>query len=240
MWVVMTEKILWVVQYESLDKFVSQAVAAGITALAIRTDNNLPLAIQAAHKANLKVFGWRWPSALLDSALHEAEKAVTLLGAGLDGYFVDPEGDPGKPWDWDKNGLEAVADRFCSTIKNAAGARPFGVTSHYLAAAVFPKLPWSTFINYADLLLPQAYWRTDEGRVGHADPGENYDRSLGSWGKLTSKAVPIVPMAGEIAHATAGEIQEYALKATGRNSDMHFYSYTSGVAASVWEAIKSA
>src|SRR5882762_3171939 len=51
-----TEKVLWVVGYNSLAQFIQRAVAANVTAVAVRTsnDNDLPHAITAAHAANLK------------------------------------------------------------------------------------------------------------------------------------------------------------------------------------------
>jgi hypothetical protein len=53
------EKILWVVNYNSLDQFVQRAIAAKVTGVAIRTDNNVTNAITAFHNNGMKVFGWR-------------------------------------------------------------------------------------------------------------------------------------------------------------------------------------
>src|SRR5262249_31836168 len=81
-------------------------VAIGATAVAIRTDNDLLTAIPAFHHKGLKVYGWRWPSAQRDGAMKEADHAASLLSKGLDGYIADPEGAPGKPFDWDRRGLD--------------------------------------------------------------------------------------------------------------------------------------
>ena len=57
------DKILWVVNYDKLSDFVAEASAAKVTGVAIRTDNDLDAAITAFHAKNIKVYGWRWPSA---------------------------------------------------------------------------------------------------------------------------------------------------------------------------------
>ena len=114
-----SEKVLWVVGYNSLPQFIQRAVAANATAVAIRTNdsNNIPQAIVAAHAANLKIYGWRWPSANPGPAMAEADRAVTFLNQGMDGYFVDPEGEPGQPFDWNRNGLQQLANDFYNAIE---------------------------------------------------------------------------------------------------------------------------
>src|SRR5437588_6659224 len=175
------DKVLWVVNYNSLNQFLQRAVTAKATAVAIRTDNDIAQAIGPVHNAGLKLYGWRWPSAQTNDAMAEANRAAALLAQGMDGYFVDPEGEPGKPYNWDQAGLDQLADNFCNTIKSAAGAKTLGVTSHYLGKQVFAKLPWASFFKHADVLLPQAYWRVGGGVVHHGKPAENYQMSIQAW-----------------------------------------------------------
>src|SRR5947209_7715261 len=122
------EKVLWVVGYSDLADFRDQAVAVGATAVAIRTDNNVAAAIGPFHDQNIKIYGWRWPSAVRADALREADTAASLLAHGLDGYVVDPEGAPGKPYDWDRPGLDQLADDFCKTVTAGAPGKLFGTT----------------------------------------------------------------------------------------------------------------
>jgi peptidoglycan hydrolase-like protein with peptidoglycan-binding domain len=234
------EKVLWVVSYNSLNQFIGRAVAANATAVAIRTsnDNNIPLAIDAAHAANLKIYGWRWPSAKLGPAMAEADRAASFLNQGMDGYFVDPEGEPGQPYDWNQHGLEQLANDFCVRVKNAAGTKPLGVTSHYRAAAIFPKLPWAAFFQHADVLLPQAYWRVVGGPVGHGDPTENYNRSIQAWVQAGGVQSKIQPMAGELRSVTGSEITQYATAAQNAGiQSLHFYTDEPGIATGVWDAV---
>ena len=239
----MTEKVLWVNDIDSVNQFIQRAVAAKVTAVAIRTrdSNHIPQAIPAAHAANLKIYGWRWPSAQPSGAMAEADRAVTFLNQGMDGYFVDPEGDPGKPWDWDRHGLENLATDFCTRVKQAAGIRPLGVTSHYLAKQVFTKLPSLAFFEHADVLLPQAYWRVQGGSVGQGDPAQNYQRSIQAWVDAGGDQARVVPMAGELRRVNAAEIAQHV--AAAQNADvqsLHFYTDEPGISSGVWDAIKQA
>ena len=233
------ERVLWVVSYNSLSQFIARAVAANATAVAIRTSNNMPAAIDAAHAANLKIYGWRWPSARPGPALEEADRAALFLNRGMDGYFVDPEGHEGHSDDWDQHGLAQLATDFCARVKEAAGTKPLGVTSHYRAAAIFPRLPWGAFFQHADVLLPQAYWRVEKGVVGHGDPAENYDRSINEWVEAGGEQAKIQPMAGELLRVTGSEISEYASAAQNAGiRDLHFYTDETGIAAGVWDAVR--
>ena len=233
------EKVLWVVDYNSVDQFIARAVAVNATAVAIRTSNNMPVAINKAHAANLKIYGWRWPSAQTGPLMAEADRVVSYLNQGMDGYYVDPEGEPGQPYDWNRPGLAQRATDFCERVKEAAGTRPLGVTSHYRAAAIFPDLPWAAFFQHADVLLPQAYWRVQGGAVGHGDPTENYNRSIQAWVQAGGEQARIVPMAGELRRVTGPEITEYATAAQNAGiQSLHYYTDEPGISNAVWDAVR--
>ena len=234
------EKVLWVVDYSSLTQFIQRAVAADMTAVAVRTDNDMPQAIAAAHNADLKIYGWRWPSAKTGPAMAEADHAVTFFNQGMDGYFVDPERSNHSD-NWDKPGLEQLARDFCTRVKQAAGPRPLGVTSHYRAKHTFPKLPWSAFFEQADVLLPQAYWRSEDGTIGTGDPAQNYQRSIQAWVDAGGDQAKIVPMAGELSRVSGAEITEHVGAAQNAGiQSLHFYTDEPGISSGVWDAIKQA
>jgi hypothetical protein len=236
-----SEKILWVVNYDTLDEFLKKSVEVGVTGVAIRTDNDLNKAIPAFHAKKIKVYGWRWPSAKRDACMAEANKAIALLANGLDGYFVDPEGAPGKPYDWDQAGLDPLAADFCKAITSSAPGKPFGTTSHYRGKFTFPKLPWASFFKFSSVLLPQAYWRSSEGTIGHGIPEDNYRVALDSWTKTGGDRTKIVPMAGELASSTAAEICAHVKEAQAQAIDaLHFYAYEASVKAGVWSAVAKA
>jgi hypothetical protein len=231
-------KILWVVGYGSLDDFLGKAENVGATGVAIRTDNDLTDAIPAAHAKGMQIYGWRWPSAQHDDAMAQADAVVTLLGQGLDGYFVDAERAPGLPYDWDQPGLESLADEFCGRITAAAGGKPFGMTSHYRAAEAYPDIPWKIFFQYASVLLPQTYWRSTLGKIATGVPAANYLAGIDSWVRAGATPADIVPMGGELGVATGAEISAYAAAAAGRGiTTLHYYCYGPNVPDAVWSAV---
>lgn len=236
-----SEKVLWVVNYDHLEEFAKRAMLAKVTAVAIRTDNDLMKAIAIFGAKGIKVYGWRWPSAKRDAAMREADKVASLLAHGLDGYYVDPEGAPGQAYDWDKPGLEQLADDFCAAIRGAAPNKSFGTTSHYRAKKAFPNLPWEVFFKHSTVLLPQAYWRSSEGTIGHGIPEDNYKRSIEFWSQAGGQTAKIVPMAGELGVATSAEIGAYVAAAASHGiGDLHFYTYENSVKDSVWDAVAKA
>jgi hypothetical protein len=235
-------KVLWVVNYNKLDDFFAIAQKVKATAVAIRTDNNLINAIPKFQGAGIKVYGWRWPQALADSAMNEAQKVSTLFrDHGMDGYFVDPEQRRGHSDDWDRPGLAALADDFMSTIRQAGPDKRLGVTSHYLAKFTYPNVPWSAFFKHADVFLPQSYWRSTEGTIGHGDPADNYAVGIDRWKKTGAPVAKIIPMAGELGSSKASEINAHVNAAIAQGIDeLHFYASEPSVKQAVWDAVGSA
>jgi hypothetical protein len=240
------KKVLWVVNYNKLSWFIERATFVKATAVAIRTDNDLERAIPAFHDKGLQVYGWRWPSARRDAAMREADKVVGLLAKGLDGYYVDPEGHRDKknrslPDDWNQNGLERLAEDFCKAITKADPSKPFGITSHYRGKRTFGKLPWASFFKYSTVFLPQAYWRFEEGEIGHGIPEDNYRNSINFWAETGAPREKIVPMAGALEYVTAAEIRAHVNEAKNQGiASLHFYDATEKVKPGVWNAIAAA
>lgn len=232
------EKVLWVVDYDTLDWFVDRATFIKATAVAIRTDNDLDRAIPAFHAKGIKVYGWRWPSAERVRAMKEAQNVVDLLNKGLDGYYVDPEGEPGRHFDWNQKNLESIAEDFSKTVTAASTGKPFGTTSHFRAKKVFDKLPWNSFFKYSNVFLPQAYWQSAGGLINGGDPEKNYRQSLDEWEVTGASRDKIVPMAGELEFSTPAQIKEYAKEAQKQGvTSLHFYTATKKVKSEVWDEV---
>ncbi|MES1147333.1 MAG: hypothetical protein ABUL49_01135 [bacterium] len=234
-------KVLWVVSYHDAKDFLKQAQDANVNRVAIRTSNNIPHAIDVFKDKGIEVYGWRWPSSHRDPAMNEADKAADLLNHGLDGYYVDPEEHKNHDYDdWNKTGLETLAEDFCKAIKETG--KPLGVTSLMGALYNAPHLPWKSFFKYADVLLPQSYWRADGGgKVLHGNVTENYKWGLDHWKAAGGIEAKIMPMAGEIQYAKKAEIEEYVAQAKHYQKDeLHFYAANGSVPPGVWEAIANA
>jgi hypothetical protein len=61
------------------------------------------------------------------------------------------------------------------------------------------------------------------------------------WRQTGAPKEKIVPMAGELAHSTAADIDAYAKEAKAQGiSSLHFYTYEDGVKESVWNAVARA
>lgn len=236
----LSSKTLWVVDFTDITPIINTAVTIGASDLAIRTSSDLSLAIQPCHDNGIRLHGWRWPSAGRPQAMAEADRAATWLAAGMDGYIIDVEGAPGEPYDWDQPGLEQLATDFCAALvlAGAGTGKLLGLTSHYRAAAVFPKLPWAQFIASATVLLPQAYWHVAKGNVGTGNPIRNFDASVAAWKAIGGAESLIAPMAGELVHVTPQEVDDYCARVeTTALKAGHFYVDTGGVADDVWAAI---
>jgi hypothetical protein len=159
----------------------------------------------------------------------------------MDGYFVDPEGAPGQPYDWDRAGLANLADDFMSTIRQAGRDKRLGITSHYRAKFTFPNIPWAAFFQHADVLLPQSYWRSTEGTIGHGDPADNYTVGIDRWKRTGGPVAKIIPMAGELGSSKPSEISVHIRAAAVQGIDeLHFYASEPSVKQTVWDAVQSA
>lgn len=234
----LTSKTLWVVDFSNIRSVIDTAVTIGASDLAIRTTSDLSRAIGPCHENGIRLHGWRWPSANRQLAMAEANRAAAWLTAGMDGYIIDAEGAPGEPYDWNQPGLEQLATDFCAALAGAAAGKLLGLTSHYRAALVYPNLPWGQFLTSATVLLPQAYWRVAKGVVGTGDPSRNFDAAVAAWRAVGGAPALIAPMAGELEHATAQEVDAYCTRAKASPMGAgHFYVNTPGVAADVWAAI---
>jgi hypothetical protein len=235
------DKVLWAVGYTNLAAFRDQATKVGATAVAIRTDNDIPAAVAAFHAVDVKVFGWRFPSVQHDKTMYEAQRVAEFFKAGMDGYFADPESDTSAYDNWDQKGLAPLATEFCQAIVAAAAGKPFGVTSHYRAKFVEPNLPWAAFFQFATVLLPQAYWRDENGIIGHGIPGDNYVMAITSWVQAGGAKAKIQPMGGGLLQSKAADIAAYAKAASTAGVDtVHFYTYDETVSNAVWNAIAAA
>lgn len=224
-------------------QLLAHAQACKANVVCIRTSNpGLPDAIGLFHKANIAVYGWRWPATkppvdkitqlpIDDTVSHyfapnEAHYVATqLIPKGLDGYIVDPESDvKGADNDWNDATFAPLAAQFCATIKNAAAAAGlthfrFGVTSGcaYPDAAGKPNIPWAEFVAASNLLLPQTYWRWTNPKTNQVQPlhGGAPDAAI-TMGVTSwtriSAGKAIVPMTGELNLVTAAEIAAYGAR----------------------------
>jgi hypothetical protein len=91
------------------------------------------------------------------------------------------------------------------------------------------------------VFLPQAYWRFEEGEIGHGIPEDNYRNSINFWAETGAPREKIVPMAGALEYVTAAEIRAHVNEAKNQGiASLHFYDATEKVKPGVWNAIAAA
>lgn len=240
----MTTKVLWTVRGEQND-LLAHAKRIGASAVCVRTDNPwLASAIGTFHGAGIAVYGWRWPGVRpTDDPPHyyapdQADfVARILIPAGLDGYIADIESDgPDAPSsDWSKRSLAPLGADFANAIKNAGRSKNpdflFGLTSGFDFPTAYPHIPWDAFLDCADAVYPQVYWRGDGGAVQAGGAAKSaYDQSMASWRTLSLAGKPIIPIIGQLSHITPQSIADFqTVMSANQINEVHFYSDLVGV-----------
>jgi hypothetical protein len=105
--------------------------------------------IQALHAAGIAAWGWH--SVHGDAPLAEAAIAISRTQAlSLDGYVVEAKDGYTRP------GMADAARLFMSSVRSALTI-PIALSS-YRFPNYHPGLPWSTFLEFCDLHMPQVTW----------------------------------------------------------------------------------
>ncbi|MET0382498.1 MAG: hypothetical protein ABW032_03650 [Burkholderiaceae bacterium] len=248
------KKALWVTSFGSgdFDRLLDHAMEAGVRLLCIRTTSKaLPNFIEKFKEHGIDVYGWRWPAVVPGphSAPHyfaaqEADYvATTLIPAKLAGYIVDPESDgPGQVDDWNDEKHDALARDFCSRIRKAAEKVEgfhFGVTSGCEYPVNHKRIPWGAFVEAADAVYPQTYWRNSGSTAVHGGtPASSYDRGLAAWSRI-ARGKPVVAIGGELGSATPQEIRDFGNLVRDRQEVVHFYADSSATPPAIIKAIAS-
>lgn len=256
-----TRKVLWAVDMPNCSELLAHAKEAGVAAVCVRSSNKaLADAIDVFHRSGIEVHAWRWPAVkeqphssthyyAIDEANYVVEKLMPLR---LDGYIVDPESDcDGGVNDWNHVTLAPLARQFCEIIKNGAqnaglGNFQFGVTSGcaYPPHSGKPNIPWQEFVAASNALYPQCYWRWTNPQTGKPQdinggtPAAAIRSGLAAWRPIAG-GKKIVPMAGELAVITPGEITSYATDALDATNELHFYADAASLPAGNLDAIKA-
>jgi hypothetical protein len=105
--------------------------------------------VQALQQAGMNVWGWQ--SVYGNDPSAEAAIAIARMQAlGLDGYVVSA----GK--EYEQPGRSSAAQQFITTVR-AALKLPIALSS-FRFPNFHPKFPWSDFLTFCDLHMPQVFW----------------------------------------------------------------------------------
>jgi len=105
--------------------------------------------VQVLQRAGLAVWGWQVVYG--DDPSAEASVAITRTKAlGLEGYVIAAGAEYEQP------GRSTAAQKFITTVR--AGLRLPIALSSFRFPNYHPKFPWSDFLAFCDLHMPQMYW----------------------------------------------------------------------------------
>ena len=105
--------------------------------------------VQALQQAGMAVWGWQYVYGDAPSA--EATIAITRMQAlGLDGYVISAGEEYEQP------GRSGAAQQFITTVR-AELKVPVALNS-FRFPNYHPKFPWSEFLTFCDLHMPQVFW----------------------------------------------------------------------------------
>lgn len=126
--------------------------------------DTVPGVVSALRARGIKVWGWQYIYG--DSPLLEARMAIRRIKEfALDGFAVNAEGQFEHP------GMEVPARIYMTEMRRELPDLPIALSS-YRYPYVHAYFPWTTFLNYCDLNMPQVYW------MGATNPAEQLGRCL--------------------------------------------------------------
>ena len=223
------------------DSILAAAQAAGLSHVIVKiadgerafgldasgTDFTAPV-VQALHSGGIAVWGWHYVYG--NNPLTEASAAISRLQAlGLDGYVVDAENEYQSP------GMDTAARQFMNAVRSALSI-PIALSS-FRFPNYHSELPWSTFLEFCDLHMPQITWEQAH------NPGAQLRESKRQCDALPN-ARPYIP-AG-VAYGTSGwaptadETDDFlnSAKALGLPAVNFFYwDYCQNNLPEVWKQI---
>jgi ketosteroid isomerase-like protein len=173
---------------------------------------------------------WGWQYVYGNSHFAEADIAVRRVKElSLDGFVVNAEVEyKNKP---------AEARAYMESLRSRLVDIPVALSS-FRYPSYHREFPWSEFLSFCDINMPQVYW------LKATNPAEQLDRSLAEF-ETIYPALPIIPTGAAYAEyswrARPAEIKEFLQRAQERDlSAANFWSWDyagSAEGADLWRAI---
>lgn len=199
-----------------LIKVVDRAHAFGIS---WRGQDLVAPVAEALRARGIQVWGWHYVYG--QQPVAEARAAVQRVRQlGLDGYVIDAEGEYERP------GMTDPAHAFMNALKESLPAETLVALSSYRYPSLHRNLPWATFLEHCDLVMPQVYW------LGAHNSAVQLTRSVkeNSDAKLVGVTRPVVPTGAAFGSgdwiATADDLEKFLAAAQQlKLSAANFYSW---------------
>ena len=158
---------IWVLracENANADAIATEAAKAGLSHVMIKVadadriynyDESLGLDLVPPVVAALKARGiqaWGWQYIYGEKPLLEARKAVQRVNElGLDGFVVNAE------VEFKASGMGQVATTYMKELRGSLPNTPIALST-YRFPAYHPSFPYSEFLQYCDINMPQVYW----------------------------------------------------------------------------------
>ncbi|MEK6223058.1 MAG: hypothetical protein N2D54_12510 [Chloroflexota bacterium] len=209
-------------------------VADGETSYNVNVEQGIDLVApiaQLLQSQGVQVWGWQYIYG--NNPLGEARTAIhRIRELNLDGFVADAEHeykDPGK---------DLAARKYMSEIKEALPDTPIAISS-YRFPSYHPEFPYTDFLEYADMIMPQVYWE-------HAHNARlQLVRTVREFQNLGSQ-LPIIPTGSaygigswQATPADVIELLDTAKKETLlKGANFWVWEYTRANLMPVWDAIR--
>lgn len=188
----------------------------------------VPGLVAALRSRGISPWGWQYIYGV--NASNEAKRAITRVKQlGLDGFVVNAEKEFKAP------NMAAVAKAYMQELRAGLSGMTIGLSTYR-----YPKLhapfPFTTFLEFCDINLPQIYW------VGSSNPAQQLKRSIDEYKELTP-VLPVIPTGAAYGQGswspTASQVIEFlqAAKTSGLKAANFWEWQTSYVKTELWSAI---
>jgi len=129
-------------------------VADGINSYNYDSDNNIDLAARVVRKFKKNdIQAWGWQYIYGREPKNEANKAIQRINElALDGFVVNAE------VEFKQSGMDTKARTYMSVLRSKIPQLPIALST-YRFPSYHPQFPYSDFLTYCDLNMPQVYWQ---------------------------------------------------------------------------------
>lgn len=198
----------------------------------------LPPVVEALRARGIAVWGWHYIYGA-DPKREAQTGAQRARQLGLDGYVVDAE------TEFKRSNMADPARVFMQTMRAALPEMPLALSS-YRFPSLHPQLPWSAFLEYCDLVMPQVYWEQTH------NPDQQLARAVNEFANpaLVGHVRPVIPTGSAYGtgnwRATPEDITRFLAKAAAlklEGANLYSWDYArsarNGKNNDLWEAAQA-
>ena len=221
----------------------SQAAAANLTHVLIKiADGNakynvnssgtdlVPSVVSALRAKGIQTWGWQYVYGSSPSS--EGRMGGTRArDLGLDGFVVDAE------MQFEASGMSSAASTYMVELRKYIPSMPVALST-FRYPSYHNTFPYSTFLKYCDITMPQVYWEEAH------NPVDQLNKSYDEWIKLapTKPFIPTGPTykVGSWAPTTS-DIKQFMNQAKAKNlPGVNFFSWDEckSTLGSLWTYIR--